>query len=514
MSLKESLIPLIAYLLPILFFMYMGIDVLLRNLRSAEHRLVSVMIGCYLLLFLEEYVRFQLPMSYSGILAAKWFSNVGILIPGIGIHVLMKFARFDKRMPRYLYPYVFYVPLIVVAANLFSSKRIISTDMFVQAGIWKMPILNLPYYITITVSLFVSAFFLLFIAKGKSNAATPEHKAIFTLLSTGSILVLVWTVLTGYVDMSSFLPPYPYIYAGLIWGFTLRLAMIKFDFLNFEDKKYEKLFNLNPAAILLIDLQGKIKEINPSARHLFRPVTLEARLFYDLVGDSVKARILSRQAIVDFETTVHAEERRLDVLVDGDYVLVDNEPHTILIIRDITAQKENQKVITFMAYHDPLTLLPNRRYFYEKFEEAIQDARTHREQLALILIDLDLFKETNDTYGHKAGDEVLKHAAKLIGETAAHQGMAARIGGDEFVFFLSGIASAADVGERLKQLQRRFTDERLLFEGHVIPIGTSIGVSFFPQDGDDSDALLHSADEAMYKVKRNGRNDFQLNATL
>ncbi|NBD25171.1 GGDEF domain-containing protein [Paenibacillus glycinis] len=513
MSLSEALAPLFFYLLPILFFMYMGLDVFLRDTKSPEHRLVSIMIACYFLLFLEEFIRYELPMAYSGALSAKWFGNVGILIPGIGSHVLTKFARFDRRMPRYLYPYVFYLPLIAVAINLVSAKRIISTDLFVQQGVWKMPIYNAAYYITITASLIVSAFFLFMVAKGKSNAATAEHKAVYGVLNLGAILVLVWTVITGYFQFGDRLPPYPYIYAGLIWCFALRLAMIRFDFLNFSDKKYEKLFNLNPAAILLLDLQGRVKEANPSAQLLFRPIALDKAGFYELAGEQVKARIQGRQDLKEFETTIIAGERRIDVLMDGDYVLADNEPHIILIIRDITAQKENQNVITFLAYHDPLTQLPNRRFFYEKLEAEIGRAGAEGRQLALVLVDLDLFKETNDTYGHKAGDEVLKHAARLIGEAVAGQGMAARFGGDEFVFYLSGIPaeSAADfVHDLLIRLQQSLVDDVLYYGQLVIPIGMSMGVSMFPRDGDGVDALLNSADDAMYQVKRAGRNHFQL----
>ncbi|GFZ86789.1 hypothetical protein GCM10008018_35990 [Paenibacillus marchantiophytorum] len=440
-----------------------------------------------------------------GCAAAKWFGSVGILIPGIGIHVLSKFARLDRQMPKYIYPYVFYVPVIVVLINLFSEERIISTALFNQVGIWKMPILDKPYFITITVSLVVSALFLLMIARGKSNASTMERKAIYNVLSRGAGLVLIWTALTGYLDFSDVLPPYPYIYAGLIWCFTLRLAMIKFDYLNFIDKKYEKLFNLNPAAILLLDQHGRMKEVNPSAKQLFQLIKLKHVTFYDLVGESAKDHIQSRQAISDFETTICTEEKRIDVLIDGDYVWVDNEPHVILIIRDITAQKENQQVITFMAYHDPLTLLPNRRFFYEKLEEAIQDARVRQQQLALIIVDLDLFKETNDTYGHKVGDEILQHAAQLINESVAQQGVAARFGGDEFVFFLNEIPSVEFVRDKLNQLQHAFIHDVFMHEGIAIPIGMSLGVSFFPSDGDDVDTLLNSADKAMYELKRKGR---------
>src|SRR5690554_6787838 len=107
MGLTEVIIPLFTHFVPILFFVCMGIDVLQRNTKKVEHRLLSLITLCFMLLFAEEYVRHQLPIEYSPILAAVWFSSVGILIPGLGFHLFIKFARLDQKMPRYIYPYIF-----------------------------------------------------------------------------------------------------------------------------------------------------------------------------------------------------------------------------------------------------------------------------------------------------------------------------------------------------------------------------------------------------------------------
>jgi diguanylate cyclase (GGDEF)-like protein len=200
----------------------------------------------------------------------------------------------------------------------------------------------------------------------------------------------------------------------------------------------------------------------------------------------------------------------VEVLIDGDYVSVDNEPHMILIVRDVTGQKESQEEIRFLAYHDPLTRLLNRRYFYEKLNEAIQEAEEKSIRLAVILIDLDLFKETNDKYGHEAGDEVLRHTARIIMETADPVGMAARLGGDEFVLFIRDISSVSFIEEMIEKLQMRFAVEELWYREYPIPVRMSIGASFFPDDGTDGDTLMMNADKAMYQVKRSGKIAYEL----
>ncbi|RIE04734.1 GGDEF domain-containing protein [Cohnella faecalis] len=190
--------------------------------------------------------------------------------------------------------------------------------------------------------------------------------------------------------------------------------------------------------------------------------------------------------------------------------MVEYQPHLILIVRDVTAQKENQREITFLAYHDPLTRLPNRRYFYEKLEAALKDADNQSHKLAVVLFDLDHFKEINDRYGHQIGDKVLLHVANIVREIVSSQGMAARLGGDEFVFFLHPVASENLVLELIHRLRQVIERNKLLVDNEAIPITLSIGASFYPVNGVDGDGLLNSADKALYEVKRKGRNAYRM----
>jgi diguanylate cyclase (GGDEF)-like protein len=467
-----------------------------------------------MLLFTEEYVRHQLPIEYSPILSALWFSTVGILIPGLGFHLFIKLASLDNKMPRFIYPYMFYLPVVLIVIQIFANDKMISANEFYQEGIWKLPVYNKPYYIAMIVSILNNILYLLPLIKGRVNAGTRELRAIYNQLILGIILSACWFIVFGLIDYGGSLPPYPYLYGGAVWCFFLRHTMKKYDFLNFLDKRYEKLFNLNPAAILLVDLQGNIKEANPSAKQLFDYIHLDHAEFYTMLDEEVKKRIHAREEIKNCEMTISNGNKRRDVLIDGDYVLVEYQPHIILILRDVTVQKQNQKEVTFLAYHDPLTRLPNRRYFYEKLEVAIEDAGKHNQKLAVVLIDLDYFKETNDKYGHQVGDEVLLHVAHIIQETISHHGMAARLGGDEFVFFIAPVSTFQFVEEMIHKLQHALAQNKMIYLQKPIPIGMSIGASIFPADGQDANALINSADKAMYKVKREGRTNKHNNSSF
>ncbi|MDQ0193098.1 GGDEF domain-containing protein [Paenibacillus wynnii] len=503
MNLSEVLLTLVVYLLPMLFFFYMGLDVLVRNPKKTEHRLVSLITACYFLLFLEEYVRFLLPINYSPPLTAIMFSSIGIMLPGLGFHFFAKITRMDMRLPKLLNPYIFYVHLLIIPINIFGNKNFISSQKFITAGVWKWPVFNSAYYAGLTVSILISALTLLILFKAKSSTSSPEYKAIFNLMIVGTILTLGWTGVFGYFRFGEKIPPFPYLYAGIIWCFLLQLAMKKYEFLNFNNQRYEKLFNLNPAAILLIEISGIIKEANPSARLMLNHIDLDHAVLNALASAELSNSLKKRQEIKELETSIQNGDQFLDVLIDGDYVTVDNQPHVILIIRNITLQKENQKQIVFLAYHDPLTLLPNRRYFYEKLAGAINEAKSLGHHLAVILIDLDDFKDTNDRYGHEAGDEVLRHTAHLIKEVVGQKGVAARLGGDEFVLFLSPVPSISYVQDTLQQLETKFLHSDLQYKDKSLTIKMSMGFSFYPEDGQDEDTILNNADKAMYRTKRN-----------
>lgn len=491
----------IIYLLPVLVFIFMAADVIIRNSRKTEHRIVFLFTCCYISLFIEEYVRHQLPLSYSPVLNAVWFSNTGILIPGLGLHFIAKFSGMDKKMPRYLYPWIFYLPFLVIVINLLSQHEVISSSKFVQEGLWKYPIFNTPYYMALTVSIMVSFSYIIILYLGKKNAIVREHKQIYNLLMFGVVLTLAWIAVFGYFQWGDWLPPYSYIYGGLVFSSVLRLAMVRYDFLSFESKRYEKLFNMSPAAILMIELSGRIKEANPSAIQLFHSSNLMQTSLYTLVDSELEHRIRSSQEIKDYETKICTGSKVIETLIDGDYVTVDNVAHIILIVRDITMEKVHQEEIKFLAYHDPLTELPNRRYFYEKLEEIIQDVAEKEQHLAILLIDLDNFKYTNDQYGHQAGDEVLKHVAMLIKRTAEPIGMAARLGGDEFVMFIRDDQSMASIDELISGLRYSLIKEELDYMGSKLSASVSIGISFFPEDGRDVDTLMNKADKDMYQIK-------------
>lgn len=502
MNLTEAFIMLIAYVAPICFFVHIGLTTLLRDPGKTENRLASLVAFCYLLLFTEELVRYLLPIEYSPKLTALWFSNVGIAIPGLGFHFLAKFAEMDKRMPKFIYPYIFYVPLLVIPLNIFNQRKVIVSEMFVQAGIWKWPVYNAAYYGALTVSITISLLYFIVLVKGRARAVSKEHQAIYHLLIAGVVLVFAWQIAFGYFRYGELLPPYPYLYGGMIWCGLIWIAMQKYDFLDFSHKRYEKLFNLNPVAIMLVERSGRIREANPSARKLFNQVPLGRASLESLAGEQLQGMIQGNEKIMSREMQLHNGGHKLDVLVDGDYVFLNNTPHVMLIIRDITLQKAHQEQIAHMAYHDYVTDLPNRRMFYERIGAAIRKAGGSGQQLALIVVQLLNFKQVNEQHGYDAGEELLRHVAIVMKESVGLLGTAARLEGDKFVLLIEQPPSATYVTETVHHLQASLDGQTLTshYSNEMITIRAEVGCSYFPRNGMDINALIRSADKAARSV--------------
>jgi len=188
--------------------------------------------------------------------------------------------------------------------------------------------------------------------------------------------------------------------------------------------------------------------------------------------------------------------------------------------QDISERKEVEGQIRLLAYYDGLTLLPNRRLFMEKLDLALENARRREGSLAVLFLDLDRFKQINDTLGHGAGDRLLQGVAErlrkcLRSSDAVARGEAlnltddvARLGGDEFIVSITNVTRGEDAARVARRLQEALEQPFKLDENEVF-VTASIGISLFPQDGTDLESLLKNADAAMYHAKDAGRSNYQ-----
>jgi diguanylate cyclase (GGDEF)-like protein/PAS domain S-box-containing protein len=178
------------------------------------------------------------------------------------------------------------------------------------------------------------------------------------------------------------------------------------------------------------------------------------------------------------------------------------------VSQDITERKRQEEEARFLAYHDTLTGLPNRRLLDDRLRQAIFLAQRRDTRVALMVVDLDRFKQVNDALGHRAGDAVLREAAHRIAGCVRKADTLARHGGDEFVVVVPDLQQESDCQVVAEKILRAL-EPPFQVDGRDFTIGASIGLSMFPTDAGDGEALLRNADAAMYRAKQLGRNNYR-----
>ncbi|MFO7893215.1 MAG: EAL domain-containing protein [Longimicrobiales bacterium] len=278
---------------------------------------------------------------------------------------------------------------------------------------------------------------------------------------------------------------------------------------------YRSLVEHGEEAHVVVGHAGDISFASPNTRHVLGvdPEKLEAQGgLIDMVEGRDRRRVLQEFARVratpggtaSFEvagrradgTDCHMVARAVNLsgssIVGG----------ILFILRDITPRKMFETEIQHLAYYDALTGLANRRFFFEQGEKALSLARRHREAVAVFYMDLDRFKQVNDTLGHEKGDELLKDVARSLEESLRETDVIARLGGDEFAVVLTEVRDEEAAGRVAHRVLENMPAS-VTQEGHEIPVGASLGVAMFPEDADTLESLVKAADLAMYRAKGN-----------
>ena len=185
-----------------------------------------------------------------------------------------------------------------------------------------------------------------------------------------------------------------------------------------------------------------------------------------------------------------------------------NSLYFVCIFTDITAQKHAEKELRYLANYDHLTDLPNRSLLLDRIKHAMDYSARMSQSIALFFIDLDRFKQVNDSLGHDCGDLLLQEITKRLSAILRVDDTIARIGGDEFVVLLESFRGNGQLA-RIAQKIITTVGEPVELKGNLVSVGASIGIALFPDDAKDSDELLRHADVAMYHSKQLGRNTFQ-----
>lgn len=282
-----------------------------------------------------------------------------------------------------------------------------------------------------------------------------------------------------------------------------------------SEEKYRSLFDDSRDAIYMTRKDGTFVDVNQSFLDLFNfkkeeVLRLNAKIGYSTPEDqeSFKKVIEEKDYVKDFEIKL----KKRDGTIINCLVTVmakRNEDGLVIgyqgIIRDITAAKQAEETIRHMAYHDALTGLPNRALCNDRLEMAMANALRNGKKVAVMMLDLDKFKQVNDVLGHKVGDLLLIAVAERLTGVLRKSDTVARMGGDEFLVILPEIVNDSDAGIISEKIIEVF-QKPFQLEVNELSVTTSVGLAMYPRDGEDAETLIKNADIAMYNAKGLGRN--------
>ena len=303
-----------------------------------------------------------------------------------------------------------------------------------------------------------------------------------------------------------------------------------------SEQWHRLLVNTSPDVIYTLDANGRFTYLNDSVQRTlgFMPGELVGRDYTSIIGQDqletaqhhFNERRTGDRATRNFELLLRRKDDLLSSLTErtsDQRIVVELSAMgmyrparlgmgeflgTYGVARDISARKQAEATITFQAYHDLLTGLPNRSLFKDRLGQAMVHAKRHGQTMATLFLDMDHFKVVNDTLGHLVGDGLLQALSQRLRDCLREGDTLSRIGGDEFMLLLPHIRSrdnAAFIAQKIiSSLKQPF-----YIEGHELYAGMSIGIAIYPDDGDNIETLIKHADIAMYHAKDHGRNDYK-----
>lgn len=286
-----------------------------------------------------------------------------------------------------------------------------------------------------------------------------------------------------------------------------------------EKEKYNTAFNSSPYAILLTRLSdGKIFEVNEGFVNItgYQPsdvigkTTLDANLWLKEEDRLLVAGELSKGNEVH-EIEMQFRNKSGDVLsgiISSKMIIANNEKCILTSVSDITEISKMRQKLQDMAMRDALTGLPNRTLFYDRFIIAKANAQRNNKSVAIVSLDIDHLKSINDHWGHDAGDKVLVASSNRLSGLLRAADTVARFGGDEFMLLITEIGNKNDAGKIAGKINECLSQPISIGE-NTVRLTASIGISIYPEDGSDIDVLIKKSDQAMYRVKENGRNNMQ-----
>jgi len=427
--------------------------------------------------------------------------------------VALLYTKTIYSMKNRMVPLLFVIPVITFFMRLtnswhhlfykaFELKEIFGHYyLYMERGFW--------YYVNISYSLLcllvtVLVYFIAYL-KNKEGYTRPQFLVLLfaSFLPFVGILMVIFAFEEICVDYSALVMP--------ISLFTIGFGILKFDFLDIKTLARETIFENNLTGMVVLGPGKRVIDYNKAAIKFFEALNISLSNYpieYILSREPKLLEIFESETSRDFSLIIDGEERFFEI--DAEPLGDSQSGNTRILksIRDVTEERKIQKQLKYLATTDSLSGLYNRAEFLNLAQKEFALAKRNNENLSMLIMDLDNFKTVNDTFGHAAGDEMIREMGSIIMSSFRKTDISGRIGGEEFAVVLRNVSLEA-AKKKAEQFRETVAMRKVFYGKHEISITVSIGVAAICGSTDcvsDIEETIKMADNALYKAKAQGRN--------
>ena len=450
--------------------------------------------------------------------AAGW-----TLVPALIFHFILKLANKESVLRRRWILFLIYLPgcffLFKSTTGILFTQDVIHSRLG-WVGVVKISLWSVSYDLYYALCLITG--FVIIYFWGWTSSHPPNKQQARIIVFTGIPTLILVIVFSRIIPSLGGVHPLPSIapIVLLIWIFGILYAMARFKLMVLSpETAAQDILETMVDSLLLLDENLTIQKVNRATLDLLKydeAKLIGKPIFSIFSQDKVLEgapleQLIKSSPVRSHEITFKAENgETISLSLSASPVRGENDSPlgTVIILRDVSKLKRIEEQLRFMASYDSLTLLPNRMLLNDRLQQALGRARRFQHTVALLLMDMDRFKDVNDTFGHDVGDLLLKAVAERIKRNLRENDTAARLGGDEFVVVLTDLENSDSVSQVAGKIVESFS-QPLIINSHELRITASIGISLFPTDANDAEGLYKNADQALYRAKDNNRNNYQ-----
>jgi len=501
-------------------YVFLGFKVIQLDKRSALNRLFFAL--NFSLIIWSFFDAFYISASNEAacIFWYKLSSFGAFSFCGILLHFFLKYTYKENLLKQWWMYIILYLPSIIflykemisgfyAKAYLQGSNGWIISTRTDSMWFWALVAYDVVY---------IGICVLICYRRQKTAISQRERKQARILFVSSSASLLVGLVITFFVAIPKFNIPDITSMSGAIWSIGIYITIVKYKLMAMTPTFIaENMFQTIVDSVILANPKGLILNINPETQRLLEYNQEELigepleRIFFSDSQNANISELLNTCPVRGVEASIISKNGvNIPIILSISECKdsYDTRIGFVLASKDVTDYKQAEEKIQYLATHDSLTGLPNRLMFMKLLNYSIQSAKRNKKHLAVLFVDLDRFKIINDSKGHDVGDQLLQVIALRYKQILRAADAVSRQGGDEFVILIEDVHKLSDLKLVANSILAS-TYEPVVLLGDECRVTASIGISIYPQDGEDAQLLMKHADIAMYCAKEEGKNDFQ-----